>query len=62
MAQISLEDSMEEAFLLNVCPTGLMPGEGWFWMGGLFWGPKEAFWRRSVGGGCNLVTFYLVCF
>lgn len=42
---------MEEAFLLNVCPTGLMPGEGWFWMGGLFWGPKEAFWRRSVGGG-----------
>lgn len=52
---------MEEAFLLNVCPTGLLTGEGWFWMGGLVLGSKGSILEGQHGGvpPCNLVTFYI---
>lgn len=45
---------MEEAFLLNARPTGLLTGEGWFWMGGLVLGSEGSILEGQHRGGAPL--------
>lgn len=54
LAQVSLENSVEEAFLLNLCPTGLLTGEGWFWMGGVVLGSEGSVLEAQSGRGALL--------
>lgn len=45
---------MEEAFLLNVCPTGLLTEEGWLWMGGFVLRSEGSILEGQRGGGALL--------